>query len=116
MPSYVTPMRKTGCSPPDDCSLLRSNSIDLVGGGALVEYVRYTHAARVGFQLTFSQSVAIGFSGAGAFSVQQRSSSKLLLNDYSSSYSRSMATRPPNKSNFAPCTFTFQLSPDRDTL
>ena len=71
MPSYVTPMRKTDCSSPDDCSLLRSNSIDLVG--ALVEY---THAARVGFQLTFSQSVAIGFSGAGAVPVQQRSSGK----------------------------------------
>ena len=83
-------MRKTDCSSPDDCSLLRSNSIDLVG--ALVEY---THAARVGFQLTFSQSVAIGFSGAGAVPVQQRSSSQLLHNDYSSSYSRSMATRPP---------------------
>ena len=49
LPSYVTPMRNTGCSPPDDCSLLESNSYA----------PSYTPAG-----LAFSQSLAIWFSGA----------------------------------------------------
>ena len=49
LPSYVTPMRNTGCSPPDDCSLLESNSYA----------PSYTPVG-----LAFSQSLAIWFSGA----------------------------------------------------